>query len=712
MMMLRKIINVQSKHALHTLHYNTTSIPSAFTLRHKTLKIKSKAQDEGGSENVDEEGDLPKEWTRAHLTEEDVEAYFESPTFEYQRKTSSLLKRDLTYGDAYPSQSMPQLDNEMPYDEETYDAQYGVDASMSMIAQAAMKESAEREGAPSLFNRPRINTGMPTILDPVGEKFAKFEGKKFYNRHPFQYSLDYERMMDSEQAKAEFKMNLNIQLRNEEQRLEKISDDAATAAFLAAEAELFENSYSPSGMAEMERIEQYIYPELAEEGGDELVDVEDAEGALEDNEDGYALDLNEHENLNVENEVVEDEEGEELLEDGVDFEDEAVELLADEDDVTLLDGVKFWHLANKFKEQKYNNADMNRELYPEIFAEEAAPQTITRDQMGKLYIISPNDFSTYFGELGLGGQLADTFERIGQRALMIREPVLEVTDYLTKMRSNKYTRHDVNETKGFIFTGIAGGGKSSCLATAVQHAYANNFLVFYIPSLRYWTHGVHYVEPSVLLKGYFDTPVPAEQFMRHFLKANNHFLTQMKLTKNYNLPVEVGEKQPATISELIQFGLQSEDNIEVAFKLLMDELFYNKEVPMVFAIDDYNFFNDYTYFHYGNLADFDVKMPEKVHASKLTLMRGLNRILLENSPKRFFIAATSEKWPQDNPPKLDEFIFKPLNVPRYTVQELNSIVHYYKSAYYLYNHNENLIEDLIYLTGAVPSKVLHELQFH
>lgn len=52
---------------------------------------------------------------------------------------------------------------------------------------------------------------------------------------------------------------------------------------------------------------------------------------------------------------------------------------------------------------------------------------------------------------------------------------------------------------------------------------------------------------------------------------------------------------------------------------------------MLFAIDDYNFFMDYTVFKFGNLSLFDVELPRKIHASEFTLVRALNKLMVQNS---------------------------------------------------------------------------------
>jgi hypothetical protein len=121
--------------------------------------------------------------------------------------------------------------------------------------------------------------------------------------------------------------------------------------------------------------------------------------------------------------------------------------------------------------------------------------------------------------------------------------------------------------------------------------------------------------------------------LKQFTKANENVLKTFKLSQNYDLPVVGKEKQPTTLLELCQWGNRDYYNASIAFKLLLDELYLNTQVKMVFAVDDYNFLKDYSYFHMGDLNKFleNDNKPKRVHASEYVLTRGLNRILHQNS---------------------------------------------------------------------------------
>jgi hypothetical protein len=271
---------------------------------------------------------------------------------------------------------------------------------------------------------------------------------------------------------------------------------------------------------------------------------------------------------------------------------------------------------------------------------------------------------------------------------------------------------------------MSGCGKSCNLTAVAYHAYLKNMLVFHIPNGYFWTRGIHYVVPSPLLQGYYDCPIPTVSFMKQFMKANEEILREMKLSKDYELPTITTQKvtnpdtfkgevkkNPTTLLELCQYGLYHSSYTLIAFKFLMDELNYNQSVPMVFVVDDYNFFNHFTVYSHGDIEDEElVDLPKKIHAKQYTLVRGLDRILAENQGNKTFICANSNKHKiLEHSSLMDSDALTAIQVKRYNYNELNRMCSYYMAAHYVYGTPGVFLEDLMFLTGGIPSKIFKEM---
>jgi len=340
--------------------------------------------------------------------------------------------------------------------------------------------------------------------------------------------------------------------------------------------------------------------------------------------------------------------------------------------------------------------------HPHLFVDGSANFVPT--DTGKMFIITPEKHKKYFGITGTGGDLDKTFESILQRALLVREPVLPIIKDIHNLAKNK---KKITTDPGYLFMGIQGSGKSACLATCVYNAYTNGVLVVHIPSAHHWTHGIHFVEPSPVLQGYYDAPLPTRDFLKSFMTANDEILKRMPLSKAYSLPLESGQKLPTTLYELCDYALLMESNISVVFKFVLDELINDTTTPMLFAIDDYNFLHDYTFYQYGNLDDFATTVPQKIHAKNYTLVRALNRIISQNAPNKLVITANTNKNKTPNKVYMvEDNVLDPVYVPsRYTFEELSTIVEYYQSSAFVFGNKENYMEDLLFMSGGVPQRV-------
>ncbi|KAG2379127.1 hypothetical protein C9374_007765 [Naegleria lovaniensis] len=344
--------------------------------------------------------------------------------------------------------------------------------------------------------------------------------------------------------------------------------------------------------------------------------------------------------------------------------------------------------------------------HPHLFVN--ADSHFSETDIGRLFVITPEKYKKYFSITGTGGDLDKSFTQIMQRALLVREPVLPVVNEIQSLAKNKRKQ---TTDPGYLFTGIQGSGKSACLATCVYNAYLNGVLVVHIPSAYHWTYGIHFVEPSPVLQGYFDAPLPTRDFLKAFMSGNIEILKKMKLSRTFNFPLEPGQKMPTTLYELCEYALLIESNISVIFKFIMDELINDKETPMLFAIDDYNFLHDYTYYHYGNLDDFTTTPPQRVHAKNYTLVRAINRIIQQNAPNKLVVAANTNKYKTPNRvyiPK-DEVLDPVYVPPRYTYEELENIVEFYQASAFVFGDKEDFMEDLLFMSGGVPHRVFKHM---
>jgi hypothetical protein len=82
----------------------------------------------------------------------------------------------------------------------------------------------------------------------------------------------------------------------------------------------------------------------------------------------------------------------------------------------------------------------------------------------------------------------------------------------------------------------------------------------------------HYFERDPLLRGYYTSYQMNFLTLHQFSQSNQTALQNLKLSKDYQFPLAVGQKQPVTLFDLCSYGLSNMDCTAIAAKYLMDEL--------------------------------------------------------------------------------------------------------------------------------------------
>ncbi|KAL0487261.1 hypothetical protein AKO1_001075 [Acrasis kona] len=375
--------------------------------------------------------------------------------------------------------------------------------------------------------------------------------------------------------------------------------------------------------------------------------------------------------------------------------------------------------ARSFQINAFNTSKQNNIIaHHDLFVRGSAPKNLNHQHVNKFYICNHDDYDKLFSVDGIGGGLSQTFNHMKQRAIMIRKPAIDVivkmNEKFKKLDESKELESDGTESKssnGYIFMGDGGSGKSSALVTCVHNAYKNDILVFYIPSAHWWTHGSSEVEPSPLLKGFYDAPSATVRWLKQFTKTNADKLKTMKLSKDYDLPLENKEKQPVTLYDLCVWANNEYFNCMVGFKLLLDELLLDKNTKMLFAVDDYNYFDMPSFFTIGDMTrftDHDYK-PKSIHGREFVLFRALARVVLEDHPNKFFVASYGKSHMiKKGVPNFKDQYLTMVNVPAYNMDEMRAVMRYYESCHKLFKVWD--VNEIFFLSGGLPQKVFKNTQ--
>lgn len=308
-------------------------------------------------------------------------------------------------------------------------------------------------------------------------------------------------------------------------------------------------------------------------------------------------------------------------------------------------------------------------------------------------ILNRNDVNTYMDfsledlneklPEGLPPGMMKEFGETRRCGLLIRHCFLDLRDNFRRVvNPSSYTSSKSPKVqKQIVLDGPVSCGKSIALAMLVHWARSEGWLVLYVPKGKEWTHGgTFYRNPDTNL---FDTPVQATKILQDFLKSNEPKLRERPCQIPDPIPlggedaITTGKgglmalPEGATLFDLIHSGITYKDvSVGVAVRL-RKELALVKDIPVLFAIDQYNSW--FTFSEYEEKITVHSRKP--VHAKYLSTVSAYRSMLHDDMMVGAFSHSTAVgKLRQDLPdvPSGARVLF-----PRYSLDEAETVCHYY-----------------------------------
>lgn len=300
---------------------------------------------------------------------------------------------------------------------------------------------------------------------------------------------------------------------------------------------------------------------------------------------------------------------------------------------------------------------------------EVQPRDLEFGHINAMYCMSNEALRATYPE-GLGGKVMQMMPPGHPRGFLYRRESHLLNTCIEKLamweRKQDVIQSLTGGRSGLILDGATGTGKSALMCQAVHFARQRGLITLYIPNAKDWTHG-EWCWPSAILPGFFDAPDAGRLMLRHFARAHRGELSKWTLRVTpKDLPINSGERQPATVYDLCEWANAvaapaSIDRQSVAVKFFMDEIMAEPQRPVLFVVDGYNLFAHDTHFRYPHpdflrtlptlndgSTDIDLYPQElpRIPASRLSFVRGLNKIILDAAAHRnkFFVTCTTRDF--------------------------------------------------------------------
>ncbi|KAK0168706.1 hypothetical protein PV327_002480 [Microctonus hyperodae] len=338
------------------------------------------------------------------------------------------------------------------------------------------------------------------------------------------------------------------------------------------------------------------------------------------------------------------------------------------------------------------------------------PINHTNDHINRFYTMPSAVTERLFRYGGLPKRYDAQVKTFLENAILVREPAIEIISYL---RLADYTK----PANRYVLYGELGGGKSITLMHILHYGLESKRIIVHIPWVRDWFRRAKEVTPSQSKEGFYDIPVDAAAWLIHFKHQNAPLLSELdlKLSKDYIWNSREQNSAGSSLLKLLDFGMARPKYACDIIDALANELKMASiagKCSTLVVIDGFNSF-------FGNDTkikgtDFKYLTPRQVTVTQpfmnLTKYDWCNAAIVVTVDE---FAVYSENHQSVLPryllgkegfEHLDPFL--PVEVPRYSQDEFETVMEYYKERKWVRNISKEGQRELELLSNRNPYKLM------
>lgn len=267
------------------------------------------------------------------------------------------------------------------------------------------------------------------------------------------------------------------------------------------------------------------------------------------------------------------------------------------------------------------------------------------------YTVVENPRRTFYN--GMHFPVRDYWEKMGQAALMIRQPCLDVAKFMRRTERALWrmqgddAKADSDEAQfedaaryvpNLLLHGPNGAGKTQVLSYAVHYARENDWIVLHLPQAFHWAQQSD-LKKSVYHEAMVDQYSRAEDFLRSFREGYPDVVQSLTIPKDVEWGGQDGTaKKGEPLVDYLERMVRAENFMELAVDimgLMFTALRQQTDRPVLVAVDNLNQFYDWTQNH-----NFGWTL---LHANRLSAMYQFRKFRYYNHhrPHVMFVGAVS-----------------------------------------------------------------------
>ncbi|XP_071110426.1 small ribosomal subunit protein mS29-like isoform X1 [Haliotis cracherodii] len=326
-------------------------------------------------------------------------------------------------------------------------------------------------------------------------------------------------------------------------------------------------------------------------------------------------------------------------------------------------------------------------------------------QQGQHYTVPPGVYKDVL-QRALPLEFKKQVKTFGEACVMIREPALEVMNYIRNLNL------DLPASR-IVLYGRRGSGRSMSLAHIMHYCAEDQWIILHAPWPITWNREYKEISQSSHKPNRIDHPAHAGEWLLNFQAQNKHLLKDIKIQSSYYWTKRESAEKGTPLLDIVEFGMNrikfAADCVGVILKELKQHA-NQKQIKVMVAVDGVN----------SLWAPTKIRTDEKeiVPASNISLVHNFKKILKSDWTNGVIVctvdpmANTDDQREHDTPQYLlgkegfecmDPFI--PVLVPYYTEKEAHSCIQYFIDMNWIQTpegKTEDGKKELIFLSNQNP----------
>jgi len=221
-----------------------------------------------------------------------------------------------------------------------------------------------------------------------------------------------------------------------------------------------------------------------------------------------------------------------------------------------------------------------QEQPPYFKTQETCPLKHDQRHLGRIYTVDSDTINIHgvgvkerAPNWPLSIKAIDHHKAMGEYSLLLRRPMIETTNYIQQLRANRANPDNKAQTSlKIIFWGEDGAGKSTSLFYATDFCHQDGYIILNFHKFRLWYDYYQEMQESQWKSGRYDHITKSQVFLKEFIIVNKDKLADLKTHAEYTWSGREKTEAGSPLMSVVETGVTRPNFAADALGVLFKEL--------------------------------------------------------------------------------------------------------------------------------------------